>query len=118
MPRGTPFAPGQSGNPNGRPKGAKDKQPRAIMEFLREVANSVEYQESAKARMLEGKAPHLEVYMLQKVNGKPTERVHVSGEVTTTDKRGLLKHLTDDMVQQLAARAQFEDTDSDEGVTH
>jgi len=88
------------------------------MEFLREVANSFEYQDSARQRMIDGKAPHLEVYMLQKVNGKPTERVHVSGEVTTTDKRGLLKHLTDDMVQQLAARAQFEDTDSGGEVAH
>lgn len=74
------------------------------MEFLRSTITDVEWQESARRRMLAGKAPHLELYMLQKVNGKPTERVQVHGQITTQDKRSLLQLLPEPIITDLIAR--------------
>ena len=39
--------------------------------------SSEAYRESAKARILNGTAPHLETYLLQRIYGKPTERIEV-----------------------------------------
>jgi hypothetical protein len=50
-----------------------------MMDFFREVAASRGWQRSALRRILKGKAPHLEVYMLHRIGGKPVEQVEVSG---------------------------------------
>lgn len=53
----------------GRPKGSKNKITKAIDDFF----GSSTYQDNAKQRMLDGKAPHLETYFLNKIEGKPVE---------------------------------------------
>lgn len=74
------FQKGQSGNPNGRPKGAENKATADIKAFASGVFFSPEWQESAIQRMKEGKAPHLETYLLQMLAGKPKESMEVTGD--------------------------------------
>jgi len=45
----------------------------------REFFESDGYIDSAKFRVAQGRAPHLESYWLQKLNGKPVERIEHSG---------------------------------------
>jgi len=47
-----PFRRGRSGNPRGRPKGAKDKAPRSFRTLAREVV--AEYDADLKRALLEG----------------------------------------------------------------
>ena len=49
----------------GRPKGAVNASTRAVREFALELVESPEWQASARARILAGKAPHLEAYLLR-----------------------------------------------------
>jgi hypothetical protein len=57
----------------GRPKGAPNKATRELKAFWGEFFESDAYRESAKDRIMQGKAPQLESYLLAKVYGKPTE---------------------------------------------
>lgn len=59
----------------GRPKGSKNKISQEIEKFFASPA----YAANAKARMLDGKAAHLETYWLNKLNGKPTESLELTG---------------------------------------
>lgn len=59
----------------GRPKGAKNKISHEIQQFFESPAYAV----NAKTRILDGKAPHLETYWLNKLNGKPTESIELGG---------------------------------------
>jgi len=56
-PRGRPFEPGQSGNPSGRPKGARNKATLAIQALLDEDAEALT--RKAVAMALEGNIPAL-----------------------------------------------------------
>jgi hypothetical protein len=75
--RGRPFAPGQSGNPAGRPKA--DPEVTAILRAaapdaaraLVEIANDPEHPDRLRAC----------VALLDRVLGKPTERHEVQGDV-------------------------------------
>lgn len=55
----------------GRPKGSKDKRSLEMAEWAREFFASAEWRASAKKRMLEGKAPHLEGHILACEMPKP-----------------------------------------------
>lgn len=64
--------------PIGRPKGALNIATRQLKEFWHEFFTSEEYRRKAKQRILDGCAPHLESYLLNRIYGKPLEQVEVS----------------------------------------
>lgn len=49
--------------------------------FWRGVLESQAYQDNAVQRVIEGKAPHIENYWVQKLNGRPIEKHEHSGEI-------------------------------------
>jgi hypothetical protein len=71
----TRFMKGESGNPNGRPKGSHNKATFEIKVFARAFLESDEYQESLKRRVLAGEAPHMETLLHHYAYGKPVERI-------------------------------------------
>lgn len=79
------FQPGQSGNPKGKAKGTRNKATVEVQAWMEKLTTSKEYLASAERRILAGKAPHLESYILQKVGGKATERLEVSGALTVPE---------------------------------
>ena len=73
----------QRGGGPGRPKGSRNRitKERSLLLQAEKCFNSAEYRErSAWPRILKGRAPHLELYFLQRLYGKPVEAVTVSGE--------------------------------------
>jgi len=67
----------------GRPKGSRNKltHERTLLQLAEKRFNSREYwEQSAWPRIVKGKAPHLEVYLLQRIYGRPVESVPDSGE--------------------------------------
>ena len=65
----------------GRPKGSKGKRTLEMNAFWKAALESKTYLTSALRRVNAGKAPHLEAYWMNKINGKPPESVVHSGEV-------------------------------------
>lgn len=59
----------------GRPKGSINLATRELKDFWHLFFTSQEYRESAKQRILEGSAPHLENYLFNRIYGKPKESV-------------------------------------------
>ena len=80
MPRTTAGL--KRGGQRGRPKGSKNKATPEIKIFWREFFESEAYRENAKFRMIQGKAPHLESYLLMLVFGKPRESIDLDAHVT------------------------------------
>jgi hypothetical protein len=74
-----PFKPGESGNRDGRPKGAKNKATLEIKEWATKFFESPKWRKSAEDRMVKGKGAHLESYLLALTYGKPTDRVELTG---------------------------------------
>jgi len=62
----------------GRPKGLPNKATREFKQWAELFFRSREYREKAERRLLEGRAPQLEVYMFQMLYGKPKEQVEFS----------------------------------------
>ncbi len=62
----------------GRPKGAINRTTKAHKEWAHDLLTSKEWRDSAKQRIIEGKAPHLESLILQQVTGKPKDVVELN----------------------------------------
>lgn len=65
--------------PNGQKLEPRD--PIAVEEFLRIIIGTEAYIESARARVLAGRAPHLEQFALHHAYGKPPDQVEVTGTI-------------------------------------
>ena len=63
VPRGRPFAPGQSGNPSGRPKGARNRSTVLAQAFLDDTAEA--FLAKAKAMALDGDRTMLPLFVKQ-----------------------------------------------------
>jgi hypothetical protein len=68
-----------SRNPNGRPKGSRNKTSLEVADFCRTMIESRDYRASLKARLLEGKAPHMEPLLWYYAYGKPIDRIELVG---------------------------------------
>lgn len=79
MPRGNPQYLRRGGP--GRPKGSKNKRTKEMAALWEEFLASDGYIDSAKLRVVRGKAPHLESYWLNQIIGKPVERHDIRGEL-------------------------------------
>lgn len=49
------------------------------LEFWRSYFDSAHYRRNLQARIERGKAPHMELYLAQRLYGKPTDRVQLEG---------------------------------------
>jgi hypothetical protein len=76
-----PFQPGESGNKDGRPKGALNKATREAKQFAEKFLTSAAYRKSARQRVLDGEAHHLEVLWHHYAFGKPKDTVKVEGDL-------------------------------------
>jgi hypothetical protein len=86
-------------NGKGRPPGATNLVTRREMEYWHVWFGSLEWKENAKARMLSGNGAHLETYLLNRIYGKPTERIALTVERPEQD----LSRLS---IEELEAMAQ------------
>ena len=77
MPRGS--KPGE--RRGGRKKGTPHKKTVELnmLTRLAPFIDGAEYTSNVKARILRGKAPHMEAYLAQRLHGKPVEKVEMSG---------------------------------------
>jgi len=69
----------QKGNP-GKPKGAVSKRSREIREFARKTLEAPAYVASVDRRLLRVTAPHMETLLHHYADGKPPDKVEMSGE--------------------------------------
>jgi hypothetical protein len=69
----TTFAKGQSGNPRGRPKGAKNKASLEIRTLSRRLLSNRDYLKNLRKRLREGTAGHVETLLHHYAFGKPPE---------------------------------------------
>jgi hypothetical protein len=72
-------------NGKGRPVGATNYVTRDLREYWHAFFGSEEWRATAKRRILNGTAPHLESYLLQRIYGKPTERIALTVEEPEED---------------------------------
>jgi hypothetical protein len=91
------FKKGESGNPDGRPAGQPNKATAEMKELARQwTTQDPEWVESARQRMKEGKAPHLETYLLGMGHGTPKKEHEV-----TVKKPKELESMTETELGQL-----------------
>jgi len=64
----------------GRPLGSLNKATRDMKAFSREVLEDPDYIKSLKARLLDGKAPHMETLLAHYAYGKPADTLRVTDE--------------------------------------
>lgn len=76
-----PFKKGQSGNPNGRPKGAKSKVTQEWQETAQRLLSDKAYRDKLKARLHEGSlAPVLEAKLWAHAYGEPASDDSAKGQ--------------------------------------
>jgi hypothetical protein len=101
------FAPGQSGNPHGKPKGTPNCATVEGRELAQRLVNSAEYRRQLRRRLLAGDLPPaVEVLLLHYAWGKPRDvlELHqpdVSWEGATASLREKLSHLLADKLAHL-----------------
>ncbi|HXG71318.1 MAG TPA: DUF5681 domain-containing protein [Gemmatimonadaceae bacterium] len=71
------FQPGQSGNPAGRRMGSPNKVTQEIRDAARAIIENRAYVTKLKARLIDGKAPHMEVLLFHYAYGKPQETLNI-----------------------------------------
>lgn len=76
MPRNTSGLKRSAGP--GRPKGLPNKATRQIKEFGEKLFKSREYRDSITKRILDGRAPAVEIHLMNLTFGKPKEQVEIS----------------------------------------
>ncbi len=83
-----PFVKGQSGNPTGKPRGAKDKHPRSakrvIQELLEQFGSNTELLTTVFRRGLEAKPPTSFAYLkllIEQQLGAPDQTVKVLPQI-------------------------------------
>ena len=106
-------------------KGSPDIATRELKEFWHKFFISEEYREKAKQRILDGSAPHLENYLLNRIYGKPREQVDLNISHSTEDLSSLtieeLRERAEQMVNQLAEAKALEEAlpaEFREGASH
>jgi hypothetical protein len=65
----------------GRPKGSLNRKTIEVREFARGLIEDPEYQSSLRRRVIEGKAPQMEMLLFKYAYGQPVERHEVNAEV-------------------------------------
>jgi hypothetical protein len=68
-----------SDNPNGRPKGSRNKASQEIAQLARRLLSDRPYRRHLKARLRDGTAPHIEALLYYYAYGKPVERHELTG---------------------------------------
>jgi len=61
----------------GRPKGLPNKATRQIKEFGEQLFKSKAYKDSITKRILDGKAPAVEIHLMNLTFGKPKEQIEI-----------------------------------------
>ena len=88
----TKFRPGISGNPRGRPRGARNKATQEVRDLARRLVEDPEYKAALKARLLNGQSGPIESLLWQYAYGKPKDAV----EPGTGERRIVYKMTFDD----------------------
>ena len=75
----------EKGHHIGRPPGARNRATTEIKEFFHSIYTDPSYQASLRRRIMQGKAPALELYGMQLIYGKPRETHDVPGLQSLAD---------------------------------
>ncbi len=78
----TAFQPGKSGNPQGRPVGAKNRTTIEAREAAARIVDDPTYREQLRQRMIDGSAGAMETLLWIYAKGKPVEHVAPDGPST------------------------------------
>ena len=69
----------RGGRQNGTPNKRTAEKKAEIQDLARDAFSDPEYREKLQARLNEGRAPHIELFYLQHLYGKPVEVTQIQG---------------------------------------